>query len=67
MDHLFINPLVTIKKIRRVTGVSDATAGRLVKKMIELGVLSEITGFARNRKFLYKDYFNILREGVDDG
>ncbi len=67
MDHLFINPLVTIKEIRRVTGVSDATAGRLVKKMIELGVLSEITGYARNRKFLYKDYFNILREGIDDG
>ena len=67
MDHLFINPLVTIKEVRRVTGVSDATAGRLVKKMIELGVLSEITGYTRNRKFLYKDYFNILREGVDDG
>ncbi len=57
MDHLCINPLVTIKEIRRVTGVSDATAGRLVKKMIELGVLSEITGYAPNRKFLYEDYF----------
>lgn len=66
IDHLFMNPLVTIKAIRRVTGVSDATAGRLAKQMIELGVLSEITGHARNRKFLYKDYFNILREGVDD-
>jgi hypothetical protein len=25
MDHLCINPLVTIKEIRRVTGVSDVT------------------------------------------
>lgn len=66
MDHLFMNPLVTIKEIRRVTGVSNATAGRLAKQMIELGVLSEITGYARNQKFLYKDYFSILREGVDD-
>jgi Fic family protein len=66
MDHLFTNPLVTIKEIRRITGVSDATAGRLAKQMIELGVLSEITGYARNRKFLYKDYFSMLREGVDD-
>ncbi|MDY6990282.1 MAG: Fic family protein [Thermodesulfobacteriota bacterium] len=66
MDHLVMNPLVTIKEIRRVTAVSNATAGRLAKQMIELGVLSEITGYARNRKFLYKDYFNILKEGVDD-
>jgi hypothetical protein len=26
----------------------------------------EITGYARNRKFLYKDYFNILKEGVEE-
>ena len=66
MDHLFMNPLVTIHEIRRLTGISNATAGRLVKQMTELGILDEITGYARNRKFLYKDYFNILKEGVED-
>ena len=66
MDHLFMNPLVTIHEIRRLTGVSHATGGRLVKQMIELGILHEITGYARNRKFLYKDYFNILKEGVEE-
>ena len=66
MDHLFMNPLVTIHEIRRVTGISDATAGRLIKQMTELGILNEITGYARNRKFLYKDYFNILKEGVEE-
>lgn len=66
MDHLFMNPLVTIHEIRRLTGISHATAGRLVKQMTELGILDEITGYARNRKFLYKDYFNILKEGVED-
>jgi hypothetical protein len=34
--------------------------------MIKLDILDEITGYARNRKFLYKDYFNILKEGVED-
>lgn len=66
MDHLFMNPLVTIHEIRRLTGISHATAGRLVKQMTELGILDEITGYARNRKFLYKDYFNILKEGAED-
>jgi len=50
-----MNPLVAIHEIRRVIGIFHATAGRLVKQMIKLGILDEITGYARNRKFLYKD------------
>ncbi len=65
IDHLLMNPLVTIGEIRRVAGVSSATAGRLANQMIVMGILREITGYARNRKFLYKDYFEILKEGVD--
>ena len=66
LNHLFMNPLITIHEIRRLTGISHATAGRLVKQMIKLGILDEITGYARNRKFLYKDYFDILKEGVEE-
>jgi Fic family protein len=66
VDHLFLNPLVTIHEIRRLTGISHATASRLTKQLIELGILDEITGYARNQKFLYKEYFNILKEGVDE-
>ena len=66
VDHLFLNPLVTIHEIRRLTGISHATAGRLTKQLIELGILDEITGYARNQKFIYKEYFNILEEGVED-
>jgi hypothetical protein len=49
-----------------LTGISHATAGRLVKQMIKLGILNEITGYARNQKFLYKDYFDILKEGEEE-
>jgi Fic family protein len=66
IDQLFFNPLITINEIRRLTGISPATAGRLVKQMIQLDILAEITGYARNRKFIYKDYFTILKEGVED-
>jgi len=66
LNHLFMNPLITIHEIRRLTGISHATAGRLAKQMIKLGILNEITGYARNRKFLYKDYFDILKEGVEE-
>ena len=66
LNHLFMNPLITIHEVCRLTGISHATAGRLVKQMIKLGILNEITGYARNRKFLYKDYFDILKEGVEE-
>lgn len=65
LDHLFTRPLVTVNDIRKVTGISNATASRLVKQMINKGILGEITGYARNRRFLYKDYFDILKQGTE--
>ena len=66
LDTLFMNPVTTIRGIRKITGVSPATASRIVKQMMKMGILIETTGYARNKKFLYQDYFNILRLGTDN-
>ncbi len=65
LEHLFTTPIVTINDICRIAGISNATAGRLVKHMTDKGILKEITGYARNRRFLYKDYFDILKKGTE--
>jgi hypothetical protein len=38
IEQLFFNPLITINEIRRLTGISHATAGRLVKQMMQLDI-----------------------------
>ncbi len=66
LDNLFINPVTTIRTICKITAVSPATASRLVKEMMKIGILKETTGYARNKKFLYQDYFDILKQGTDN-
>lgn len=34
-------------------------------KLIEMGILEEMTGRARNRLFVYKNYLAILTSGTD--
>lgn len=57
--------MVTIQEICKITGVSSATAGLLANQLIELDILKETTGYARNRKLLYQKYFDILKKGVE--
>ncbi len=42
--------------------VSAATAGRLLKSLVDRGILHEVTGYSRNRKFAYGEYLQLLNE-----
>jgi len=39
-------------------------ANRLIKDLIDLGILSELTGYKRNRKFMFKEYFKIFNTEI---
>jgi len=42
-----------------------ATVNTAFKRLIEMGIVEEKTGAARNRIFAYKDYLSILSEGTE--
>ena len=42
--------------VERTLGCSYVTAGKLVDQFVELGLLREITGQQRNRRFRYEPY-----------
>ena len=42
--------------------LQNAAANTLVKRLVEVGVLSEMTGFARNRRFRYAPYIALFSE-----
>ncbi len=62
-ERLFDRPIVAVGDVAEFTGVSFATANRLVDGLCELGVLRETTGQRRNRVFAYDPY---LAEFADD-
>jgi hypothetical protein len=53
-----------------VQGLIETTypaANNLVSRLEQLGVLQEITGRTRNRRFMYRDYLNLFRDEPHQG
>ena len=60
LEHLYHNPVVTTGDIQRHLGYSPPLSQILVKKFVDLGILVEMTGQKRNRKFVFRDYVDLL-------
>lgn len=61
-DVLRHRPVVNIKLLSQRTGVSFATAARMVEALQKLGIVREITGRARERVFVYGGYLDLLAQ-----
>ncbi|HEY4217115.1 MAG TPA: Fic family protein [Gemmatimonadaceae bacterium] len=59
-EMLFHRPIVTVAAVEELTGASFAAANQLVRRMSEIGVLREITGYSRNRRFRYEEYVRLF-------
>lgn len=57
---LYRRPVVTVAEVARELDVSAPTANALVADMARLGLLRELTGFARNRVFAFHAYLNLF-------
>ena len=63
---LFENPIVTAGKVVDEMGISYSTANRLLSDFEKLKIIEEYTGFKRNRKFIFKEYFGIFNNETRD-
>lgn len=64
LQSLFDRPIIGVGDVCTLTGTTYAAANNLVSRLVELGVLVEITGFARNRRFRYQPYVALFNEGT---
>ncbi len=62
LETLFDRPIVTVAEVRKLTGTTYAAANQLVSRLVDAGVLSEMTGYARNRRFRYAPYIALFSE-----
>lgn len=65
LEELYIRPIVSVSDVREITGTSRPAANELVHKFVEQGILVEITGQQRNRRFSYREYINLFNESID--
>lgn len=57
---LFKKPIVTIKDVQRMTGLSVKAAGDMVQLFVDKKILVENTGFKRNRVFMFDSYLKLF-------
>ena len=64
-DALKVRPVLSLPRVCEHTKLSFPTAANAMSLLVELGIASEVTGRARNRKFAYDRYISILQEGTE--
>ena len=62
LDLLFEVPIVTVRTVERRLDVTFATANKSVARLVELDVLRERTGNARNRRFGFAAYLELFED-----
>lgn len=60
LEAMYDRPILSVKEVQGVTGNSYAAANNLVAKLVKLGLLKEITGQSRNRRFRYEPYVRLF-------
>jgi Fic family protein len=60
LDKLCNTPMVSAKKVSELLGVSPTTAGSLIKRLVDIGILKERGESKRNRIFSYQKYWDIM-------
>jgi len=61
LENLFLHPVVSVKYVANLLGMTQAGANVLVRRMVDAGLLFEVTGNARNRAFRYGDYVDLFQ------
>lgn len=60
LHFLYSRPIVDSRETSDYLSVNPSTAHRLIEDFIKLGILKEITGYKRNRIFVFEKYLNLF-------
>lgn len=59
----FEQPIVTVRLVEQRLDVTFATASSVVARLVDIGVLRERTGYARNRRFVFEPCLALFDAG----
>ncbi len=58
--QLFSHPIMGVNQIALELNIAFITANRLVEEFVKKGIVSEKTGFSRNRSFELHEYVTLF-------
>jgi Fic family protein len=60
LEYLFEQPITTVRLAEERLKCAFVTANKVVERFVNLGLLEEMTGFQRNRRFRYAPYLALF-------
>lgn len=65
IDHLFGDPAVSVKSAAEILNITPQSAQRVVEKLVDAKVLTEVTGRQRNRVYLAEQIVKLFSRSPD--
>lgn len=62
LEELYTRPIVQVKNIQAWLGTAYPAANNLVTRLVDCGILTELTGQSRNRVFSYQSYLDLFQD-----
>jgi len=62
LEHLYLQPTVSVPGIQKFLNATYPAAGNIINRLVQLGILRELTGHRRNRLFRYEPYIQLFDE-----
>lgn len=59
-EHLYQAPIVSVADVAELTDTTFAGANQVIRRLNKAGIVTEMTGQSRNRRFLYKPYLDLF-------
>ena len=60
LEHLYEHPIVSAKQVQALIGTTFAGANQIIHRLVRAGILQEITGHSRHRRFQYEPYVRLF-------
>jgi len=67
LERLYEQPIMSVKDVQALLGTTFAGANQIVRRLTDLGVLSEVTGRSRHRRFRYDAYVKLFEDDAAQG
>lgn len=58
LDYLFRKPIVNAQNVAELLGTSQVSAYKIIADFEKIGILKEMTGYKRNRYFIFQEYID---------
>ncbi len=62
LETFYQHPIISVNEVQELIGTTYPAANNLVTRLVEQGILHELTGQKRNRRFIYRDYIHLFHD-----